>query len=93
MTEHATWRDANMSPPTPVLSVRGIRLSSPGRGEDLQLRVSAPVMGGDLPVILSSHGYGSSMDGYTPLADYWAAHGFVVIQPTRLDHKPPLVTR
>ncbi|SDA35825.1 chlorophyllase [Sphingomonas sp. NFR15] len=87
MTEHAIWRDANMSLPTPVLSVRGIRLSSPGRGEHLQLRVSAPVTGGDLPVILFSHGYGSSMDGYAPLADYWAAHGFVVIQPTHLDAK------
>jgi predicted dienelactone hydrolase len=23
--------------------------------------------------------------GYGPLANFWAAHGFVVIQPTRLD--------
>jgi len=27
------------------------------------------------------------LDGYGPLVDYWAAHGFVVIQPTHLDSK------
>ncbi|MBB3691415.1 chlorophyllase/cutinase-like alpha/beta fold protein [Sphingomonas sp. BK580] len=85
MTDHTSWRDANMDPPTPVLSVRGIVLPVPGRGEDLRMRVSAPATGDNLPILLFSHGYGSSMDGYAPLADYWAAHGFVVIQPTHLD--------
>ena len=85
MIEHAPWRDANMDAPVPVLSVRGIKLAAPGRGEDLQLRISAPVTGDDLPIVLFSHGYGSSMDGYAPLANYWAAHGFVVLQPTHLD--------
>lgn len=83
----AAYRDANMSAPQPVVSVRSIALPSPGRGEDLQLRISAPLEGADLPVILFSHGFGSSMDGYAPLADYWAAHGFVVIQPTFLDSR------
>lgn len=78
-------RDTNMDAPVPVQSVRSVTLRAPGRGEDLQLRVSAPVTGTDLPIILFSHGYGSSMDGYAPLADFWAAHGFVVIQPTHLD--------
>jgi predicted dienelactone hydrolase len=27
------------------------------------------------------------MDGYGPLADFWAAHGFVVVQPTHLDSR------
>lgn len=27
------------------------------------------------------------MDGYAPLANFWAAHGFVVVQPTFLDSK------
>ncbi|MER7852908.1 chlorophyllase, partial [Streptomyces bacillaris] len=26
----------------------------------------------------------SSLNGYAPLADFWAAHGFVVVQPTHL---------
>ncbi|MCZ9340360.1 chlorophyllase, partial [Streptomyces sp. TRM76130] len=27
------------------------------------------------------------MDGYAPLADHWAAHGFVVLRPTHLDSR------
>ena len=49
------------------------------------MRVTAPLTGSDLPVVLFSHGFGFSMDAYGPLVDFWAAHGFVVIQPTHLD--------
>ncbi|WP_435243374.1 alpha/beta hydrolase family protein [Streptomyces cucumeris] len=78
--------------PTPVLSVGPVVLPAPGRAVDLQVRVSAPMTGSELPVILLSHGLGfshhlSSLNGYAPLADYWAAHGFVVIQPTHLDSR------
>lgn len=78
--------------PTPVLSVGPVVLSAPGRAVDLQVRVSAPVTGSDLPVILLSHGQGysnhlSSLNGYAPLANFWAAHGFVVIQPTHLSSR------
>lgn len=75
------------STPSPVVSVRPVVLPAPGRGEDLQVRVSAPTTGHDLPVIVFSHGYGWSMDGYAPLADFWAARGFVVVQPTHLDSR------
>jgi dienelactone hydrolase len=71
--------------PTPVISVHPITLSAPDRGDDLQVRVSAPTTGHELPVILFSHGYHQSATKYGPLADFWAAHGFVVIQPTHLD--------
>ncbi|WP_406504727.1 alpha/beta hydrolase family protein [Streptomyces sp. NBC_00212] len=76
-------------PPTPVLSVGPVVLSAPGRPVDLEVRVSAPVSGTGLPVILLSHGQGhsnhlSSLNGYAPLVNYWAAHGFAVIQPTHL---------
>ncbi|RSM97028.1 chlorophyllase [Nonomuraea sp. WAC 01424] len=74
-------------PETPVVSVRPLTLPAPGRGQDLQVRVSAPATGHDLPVIVFSHGYSWSMDGYAPLADHWAAHGFVVLQPTHLDSR------
>ncbi|GIG66713.1 alpha/beta hydrolase family protein [Phytomonospora endophytica] len=70
-----------------IVSARPVVLPSPGRGEDLQARVTAPVTGRDLPVIVFSHGFGWSMDGYAPLADHWAAHGFAVIQPTHLDSR------
>lgn len=75
--------------PAQVLSVAPVVLPAPGRAVDLEMRVSAPVTGDDLPVILLSHGQGysnhlSSMNGYAPLVNFWAAHGFVVIQPTHL---------
>ncbi|GMT96841.1 hypothetical protein KH5H1_09600 [Corallococcus caeni] len=78
--------------PTPVLSLGPIVLPAPGRAVELQVRVSAPVTGSGLPVLLLSHGHGrsnhlSSLNGYAPLANYFAAHGFVVIQPTHLDSK------
>ncbi|WP_067473606.1 alpha/beta hydrolase family protein [Actinomadura hibisca] len=72
---------------SPVVSVKPVVLPAPGRGEDLQVRVSAPTTGHDLPIVVFSHGFGWSMDGYAPLADYWAAHGFVVLQPTHLDSR------
>ncbi|ABP55407.1 alpha/beta hydrolase family protein [Salinispora tropica] len=78
--------------PAPVLSVSPVVLPAPGRAVDLHLRVSAPVAGDELPIILLSHGHGpsnhlSSLNGYAPLANYWAAHGFVVIQPTHLNSR------
>ncbi|ASO20511.1 fermentation-respiration switch protein FrsA (DUF1100 family) [Actinoalloteichus hoggarensis] len=79
--------------PTPVLSVNPVVLPVPGRAVDLQARVSIPATGGArLPIILLSHGHGpsrhlSSRLGYGPLADFYAAHGFAVIQPTHLDSR------
>ncbi|TDC19410.1 chlorophyllase [Streptomyces sp. 8K308] len=73
--------------PTTVVSVQPVALDAPGRGASLQVRISAPTTGGDLPIVLLSHGFGSSLHGYGPLADHWAAHGFAVIQPTHLDSR------
>jgi predicted dienelactone hydrolase len=79
--------DIAVTDPVPLVSVKPITLRAPGRGEDLRVRVSAPTTGSGLPIVLFSHGYGSSLDGYGPLADFWAAHGFVVVQPTHLDSR------
>ncbi|MCW3464988.1 alpha/beta hydrolase family protein [Chitinophaga nivalis] len=76
-----------LSTPVPVISVSPVILSVPGRGNDLQVRISAPVTGNRLPIILFAHGFGSSSEGYAPLANFWAAHGFIVIQPTFLDSR------
>lgn len=76
-----------LSTPTPVISVSPVVLPAPGRGVDLQVRISAPATGKQLPIIVFAHGYGSSLDGYAPLVNFWAAHGFVVIQPTFLDSR------
>lgn len=77
---------------TPVISVSPITLDAPDRGMDLEVRVSAPVSGSNLPVILLSHGHGPSLyipsaDGYGPIVNFWASQGFVVVQPTHLNAK------
>ena len=81
-----------VGPSVPVVSVSPVVVPIIGRAVDLQLRISAPVTGHELPIILLSHGQGfsnhlSSLNGYGPLAHFWAAHGFIVIQPTHLGSK------
>ncbi|MGW9042731.1 alpha/beta hydrolase family protein [Streptomyces lydicus] len=88
----STYTADTFGSPTPVLSVSPVVLAAPDRAVDLEVRVSAPVTGSDLPVILLSHGQGysnhlSSLHGYAPLVNFWAAHGFVVIQPTHLSSR------
>ncbi|KAK6951639.1 hypothetical protein Daesc_006162 [Daldinia eschscholtzii] len=78
-----------VNPQTPVFSFSPIVLPFSDRPLDLDLKVTAPSTGDALPIILLSHGQGlsnnlNSLEGYTPLAEFWAAHGFVVIQPTHL---------
>ncbi|MEU0881767.1 alpha/beta fold hydrolase [Lentzea sp. NPDC005914] len=75
-----------------VFTVSPVVLDIPGRPVDLQLKVSAPTEGHDLPIILLSHGQGysnhlSSLNGYAPLANHWAEAGFVVLQPTHLSSR------
>ncbi|MGN6408944.1 MAG: alpha/beta hydrolase family protein [Curtobacterium sp.] len=68
-----------------VISVRPVTLPAPTRGHDLEVRVTAPITGTALPVIVFAHGYGQSMTGGDPLVDHWTTNGFVVVQPTFLD--------
>jgi hypothetical protein len=72
---------------TPIISFSPVVLPVPGRHVDLEIKVSAPASGNNLPVILLSHGHGpsnflSSYRGYGPMVDFFAAKGFIVIQPT-----------
>ena len=73
--------------PSTVVSVAPIVLRAADRGVDLHVRVTAPMVGDALPIIIFSHGNGQSLHAYAPLANYWAAHDFVVIQPTHLDSR------
>ncbi|MGV9849896.1 alpha/beta hydrolase family protein [Streptomyces sp. NPDC003442] len=73
------------APTTAIISVKPVVLPAPERGDDLRVRVSAPASGTGLPVVVLAHGFGLSMSSYDPLVDFWAANGFVVIQPTFLD--------
>jgi hypothetical protein len=95
VTDHALIGEAKNIPvcaSTPVITISPVVIPAPGRLAPLQIKVSAPMTGGDLPIILLSHGHGrsnnlSSLNGYAPLANFSASHSFVVIQPTHLSSK------
>lgn len=85
-------RHIPVTDPTATVSYGSVQLSGAGDDRPLDMRITAPVTGGNLPVILLSHGAGpslylSSKHGYAPLADFYAAHGFVVIQPTHANSR------
>lgn len=74
------------SDPALTVAYTPIRLTLPDRPA-LELRVTAPASGHDIPIVLFSHGYGPSYyipskDGYAPLVQFWAERGLAVIQPT-----------
>ena len=87
--------------PVPVISYSPLVLPAPGRPVDIQLRVTVPApaplnnqeqqqSSDGLPILLLAHGLGpsnylSSLDGDTPLAEFYASRGFAVLQPTLLD--------
>ena len=55
--------------------------------QPLELRLTTPAGGTDIPIVLLSHGHGPSnyipsKDGYAHLAQFWAERGLAVIQPT-----------
>ncbi len=81
-----------VTPATPIVSFSPVIFAVPGRLAPLEMRVLAPATGDNLPILLLSHGHGapnflSSMRGYGPLVDFYAAHGFVVILPTHQSSK------
>ncbi|SVB01646.1 uncharacterized protein METZ01_LOCUS154500, partial [marine metagenome] len=53
--------------------------------KQLPVRISYPIGKIRFPVIVFSHGNGSKGDMYKGFTDYWASHGYVVIQPTHMD--------
>ena len=91
-THALTGLSANipLSAHVPILSYGPIILPSPNRLVDMEIRVTAPTEGCDLPLVVLSHGHGyshylSSLEGYAPTVEFLASHGFVVVQPTHLD--------
>lgn len=69
----------------PVVTVNPVVLKGAAGGKDLLLRVTAPRDGRRLPIVLFSHGAQYSKDDYLPLTEFWAANGYVVIQPTHIE--------
>lgn len=85
-------RHIPVADPGMTVSYSPITLETPERGRQLQLRITGPASGVDLPVVLLSHGHGPSnyipsKDGYGPLVNFYAERGFVVIQPTHLNSR------
>lgn len=61
-------------------------LHDAARDKDLQLRVTWPADAtGPCPTLVWSHGATGSKDGYAPLVEHWASHGYVVLQATHSD--------
>jgi dienelactone hydrolase len=80
----------------PLITVDPVILPASTLGRRLLLRVTAPLAGRHLPVIMLSHGNRLSREDYRPLVDGWARAGFLVVQ---VDHEdaatdgfPPAVT-
>jgi len=68
-----------------AVRVQSLQLPFPALDKELPLRITFPEDGGPYPVIIFSHGNGSSKDHYSAYADHWVSHGYVVIQPTHMD--------
>ena len=80
-TSYADAANLPVSVPTPIVSYSPLVLDVPGRPVPLELKVSMPASGTNLPVILFAHGHGqttfvSSLRGYGPLVDFWAVHPY-----------------
>ena len=71
--------------PLQVAASASIELDDQTRGKKLPLRATFPEPAGKYPLIVFSHGALGSKDAYDPLVQYWAGHGYVVLQPTHGD--------
>ncbi|KAI1215184.1 alpha/beta-hydrolase [Annulohypoxylon truncatum] len=84
-----TAKEIPINTATAVYTFSPVVLPIADRVKELEVKVNFPVTGEDLPIVILSHGQGrsnhlNSLEGYTPLAEFWAAHGFVVLQPSHL---------
>ena len=73
--------------PETLVTYNPVLLADPSQNKTLALRITLPASGKRLPIILFSHGAQYSKDDYQPLAEFWAAHGYVVIQPTHAESR------
>ncbi len=71
--------------PSPVGVIPAATLHDAQRNKDLEVSIEYPTRGGPFPIIVFSHGYGSSDRGYEPLISYWTSNGYVCIRPSHAD--------
>ena len=79
--------------PSPVGVIPTTLLRDAQRNKDLDVSISYPTRGTALPVIIFSHGYGSSNRAYEPLVAHWTSHGYVVIRPSHTPTPAPCARR
>jgi len=70
---------------SPVGVIPSAILHDTTRNKDVEISIEYPTRGGGFPIIIFSHGYGSSFRGYEPLVSYWTSNGYVVIRPNHAD--------
>ncbi len=73
------------SGPHQIGSISSLKLSPSHREDGLPIRITYPKSTGKFPVIVFAHGAYGSKDGYDPIVQHWAQHGYVVIQGTHPD--------
>src|SRR5881409_765707 len=71
--------------PSPVGVIPAATLHDTQRNKDVEISIEYPTRGGSFPIIVFSHGYGSSDRGYEPLVSYWTSNGYVCIRPSHAD--------
>src|ERR1700737_2931240 len=67
--------------PSPVGVIPAATVQDGPRNKDVEVSIEYPTRGGPFPVVVFSHGYGSSARGYEPLISYWTSNGYVCIRP------------
>ncbi|MGD8451600.1 MAG: hypothetical protein PVJ57_07250 [Phycisphaerae bacterium] len=78
---HNEWREAVTYP----VREQTATWHDAARGRDVPIRVYLPDgLEGRAPVVVFSHGLGSSCDGYAYLGRHWAAGGYLVVHPTHI---------
>src|SRR2546428_6238137 len=87
-TAPVTMKIANYSAdigPSPVGVIPVATLRDVQRNKDVEISIEYPTRGGPFPIVVFSHGYGSSDRAYEPLISYWTSNGYVCIRPSHAD--------
>ena len=71
--------------PSPVGVIPVATLRDVQRNKDVEISIEYPTRGGPFPIVVFSHGYGSSDRAYEPLISYWTSNGYVCIRPSHAD--------
>src|ERR1700730_15901314 len=71
--------------PLAVIEVAGLVLHDDKRNKDVRIRIFYPVIAGNYPVIIFSHGAGGSDTCCELLTRHWATYGYITLQPIHDD--------